>query len=116
MLAVAVAVVPAPVPMPLPVPTLKPLDELVLQVLSHIGWQTYLAQDNRSGPSNCYSLTTTPGGRQEILLLEAWGSKKTINLTKKRALNLRIEYGLSIIDISDFLHIHPLQVKEWIDA
>ena len=63
-----------------------------------------------------YLLTTTPGGRQEILLLEAWGSKKTINFTKKRALNLRIEYGLSIIDISELLQTNPLQVKEWLDA
>ncbi len=63
-----------------------------------------------------YFLTTTPGGRQGLALLETRGSKMTVNLTKERARILREDYGLSIFDISELVHANPLQVKAWLDA
>ena len=75
MLAVAVIVAVAPVPIPLPVPTLKPLDALVSKVFSRIAWQKELAQDYRSGPSDCL-LTDYDPEWKVVLPLEARGSKR----------------------------------------
>jgi hypothetical protein len=75
MLAVAVIVAVAPVPIPLPVPTLKALSALVSNNFSQNAWQKELAQDYRSGPSDCL-LTDYDPEWKVVLPLEARGSKK----------------------------------------
>jgi len=75
MLAVAVIVAVAPVPIPLPVPTLKALSALVSNNFSQNAWQKELAQDYRSGPSDCL-LTDYDLGWKVVLPLEARGSKR----------------------------------------
>ncbi len=84
MLAVAVAVVPAPVPIPLPVPTLKALHALVLNSFSQSAWQRDLAQDYRSGLSDCL-LTDYDPGRKVVLPLEARGSKRIMAAARRNA-------------------------------
>jgi len=75
MLAVAVIVAVAPVPIPLPVPTLKALGALVSNNFRQNAWQGDLAQDYRSGPSDCL-LTDYDPEWKVVLPLEARGSKR----------------------------------------